>query len=382
MWRRLGWKAPLAGAVLALVVAFAAANLGYYGGSTVSGRYCTRCHQIQAPHDRWAQSVHRAMDCRECHGSAFSADLDLHATNVRHLYYQMIGRIPGRVRLTDAQVDRVAASCARCHRNTFARWKAAGHSVAYSHIFLSPEHNRKTRLMDDCLRCHGMFADGSVADIVTPVDNTGPWRLVNASFAARATIPCLACHAMHSDGTPAGSPNYLEPRQISYARTVKTTSLGFYDRRERRHVMADDLPLPAMRAKGRPVTMSPDRRQTVCYQCHAPEAVHEVGSGDDRTAVGVHEGIGCLGCHDAHTLDARASCANCHPAQSNCRLDVATMDTSFKSASSRHNVHFVACADCHVKGVPRGRVDPRAVVSAPTASATGTSPPAARCSTP
>ena len=247
----------------------------------------------------------------------------------------------------------------RCHSNTFARWKSAGHSVAYSHIFLSAAHNTKTRLMDDCLRCHGMFADGSVADIVSPIANTGPWRLVNPSFAERPTIPCLACHAMHSDGATAVAPNYLEPKAISYGRMVKTTSLGFYDRRERRHVMADDLPLPSMRAKGRLVTMSPDRRQAVCYQCHSPEAVHEVGSGDDRTAVGVHEGVGCLGCHDAHTLDARASCANCHPGQSNCGLDVATMDTSFKSASSTHNVHFVACADCHVKGVPAPRTQRR-----------------------
>ena len=179
---------------------------------------------------------------------------------------------------------------------------------------------------------------------------------MNASFADRPTIPCLACHAMHSDGTPGDEPEL--PRAASAFPTAgrsKTTSLGFYDRRERRHVMAADLPLPAMRAKGRVVTMSPDRRQAVCYQCHAPEAVHEVGSGDDRTAVGVHEGIGCLGCHDAHTLDARASCANCHPGQSNCGLDVATMDTSFKSASSTHNVHFVTCADCHAKGVPRSK---------------------------
>ena len=57
---RLGWKTRLAGGVLAVVVALGAvANAGYYGGSTVSGKYCTRCHQIQAPHDRWAQSVHR-----------------------------------------------------------------------------------------------------------------------------------------------------------------------------------------------------------------------------------------------------------------------------------------------------------------------------------
>jgi hypothetical protein len=252
-------------------------------------------------------------------------------------------------------VDRVAANCARCHANEAAQWKAGGHSVGYAHIFLSAKHNQKTLLMDDCLRCHGMFADGSIADIVLPIDNSGPWRLVNASLAERPTIPCLACHSMHSRGAPAASPNYAEPRMISYNRAVRTTSLAFYDRRERRHFAVTDLPLPAMRLGERPVKVSPDRRQAVCYQCHAPEAMHEVKSGDDRTAIGVHEGIGCLGCHDAHTLDARVSCATCHPSMSNCNLDVATMETTFKSATSRHNIHFVACLDCHTKGVPKSR---------------------------
>jgi hypothetical protein len=80
-----------------------------------------------------------------------------------------------------------------------------------------------------------------------------------------------------------------------------------------------------------------------------------VGSGDDRTAVGVHEGIGCLGCHDPHGLDARLSGANCHPILSNCGLDVATMDATFKSSASTHNIHSVACADCHTKGIPKSR---------------------------
>lgn len=348
-------RTVFAAALGTIVVLGVVANLGYYGGSTVSGNYCTRCHQIQASYDHWAASGHRNMDCKECHGSAFTTDVEMHTTNLRHLYYQVSGKIPDRIRLKDAQVDRIAANCARCHMNKFAQWKGAGHSVGYQHIFLSSKHNAKQLLMDDCLRCHGMFADGNVADIVQPMDTKGPWQLVNADFADRPTIPCLTCHQVHSAGTPTASPNYLEPKKISYGKTSKVASLGFYDRRERRHVLVADLPLPQMRTKGRNVSMSPDRRQAVCYQCHTPEAVHEVGSGDDRTAIGVHEGIGCLGCHDAHTLDARASCANCHPSQSNCNLDVATMDTTFKSASSTHNVHFVACADCHPNGVPKSR---------------------------
>ncbi|MBP1635880.1 MAG: hypothetical protein H6Q10_2454 [Acidobacteria bacterium] len=343
----------VAGGLAVAVALLVALNLGYYAGSSYSGNYCTTCHQIQASYDRWAQSVHRGLDCKQCHGSAFTTDLDAHRTNLRHLYYQATGRIPGRIVLKDAQVDRIAANCQRCHGDNLAKWRAGGHSAAYSHIFLSRAHNAKTLLMDDCLRCHGMFADLGVAAVVTPIDNEGPWRLVNPRFAGRPVIPCLACHSVHARGTPPTAPDYLQPKAIARGRRLVTTSLGFYDRRERQHVLAADLPLPRMRAGGREVKMSPDRRQALCYQCHAPEATFAVGSGDDRTAVGVHEGIGCLGCHDPHGLDARQSCANCHPAMSNCGLDVETMDTTFKSPDSRHNIHFVACGDCHPKGVPR-----------------------------
>ncbi len=356
MWHRLGGKTKVAtGVVLLIALVVVGANARYHLGFWPSPNYCTSCHQIQGSYDRWSRSAHRGMSCADCHGSTLAIDLGLQATNLRHVYYQVSGRIPSRVRLKDAQVDRVAANCARCHQDKFSQWRAGGHSVAYSHIFLSKTHNAKTLLMDDCLRCHGMFADGNVTDVVTPIDTRGPWTLVRASLSSRPAIPCLTCHEVHGPGTPVKSPNYLEPKSISYGRAARNWSLGFYDRRERRHIPADDLPLPTMRLNGRAVVVSADRRQTLCYQCHSPEAFHEVGSGDDRTAVGVHEGIGCLGCHDAHTLDARASCANCHPSQSNCGLDVATMDTTFKSGTSAHNIHFVACADCHTKGVPKSR---------------------------
>ena len=74
--------------------------------------------------------------------------------------------------------------------------------------------------------------------------------------------------------------------------------------------------------------------------------------GDDRTGIGVHEGISCLACHEKHGQQTRASCANCHPRLSNCGLDVEKMDTTFFSTSSKHNIHWVKCADCHTKGVP------------------------------
>ena len=55
----------------------------------------------------------------------------------------------------------------------------------------------------------------------------------------------------------------------------------------------------------------------------------------------------CTACHDPHSNDARNSCASCHPAISNCKLDVATMNTSYADPKSKNNIHFVSCADCH-----------------------------------
>ena len=52
----------------------------------------------------------------------------------------------------------------------------------------------------------------------------------------------------------------------------------------------------------------------------------QVGSGDDRTGIGVHEGLSCLACHQKHGQQTRASCANCHPRLSNCGLDVEKME--------------------------------------------------------
>jgi hypothetical protein len=118
-----------------------------------------------------------------------------------------------------------------------------------------------------------------------------------------------------------------------------------------------------MREGSRLVKVSPDVRQALCYQCHAPLATFQVGSGDDRTGIGVHEGISCLACHQKHRQTTRASCSTCHPRLSNCGLDVEKMDTTFKSTKSPHNIHFVKCTDCHAKGVPKKRKQVAAIRS-------------------
>jgi hypothetical protein len=99
--------------------------------------------------------------------------------------------------------------------------------------------------------------------------------------------------------------------------------------------------------------MSRDQRQALCYQCHAPLATREVYTGDDRTPIGVHQGLSCFSCHQQHGEQTRASCDNCHSQHLDCKLDVEKMDTSFKNKKSKHNIHSVKCLDCHEKGLPK-----------------------------
>ncbi|MGE5326539.1 MAG: multiheme c-type cytochrome [Deltaproteobacteria bacterium] len=273
---------------------------------------------------------------------------------MRRLIAHLRGKAPEQIRLSTSDDFKVNERCRTCHRQEWAAWSASLHNATYKEIFLDPKHNRQRMLTDDCLRCHGMHFDGGIRALVNPVDTAGPWRLLRNDMADRPVILCLSCHQMHRHGIPLARPAVKQT--TSAAEKIHVSSAALFDRRELVHVPIDQLPLPEMREGVRRVRTSPDQRQALCYQCHAPLASAEVASGDDRTPIGVHEGLSCFSCHENHGGSTRASCATCHPRLSNCGIDVETMDTTFKSTNSPHNVHFVKCTDCHTKGIPHKRL--------------------------
>ncbi|HZT34102.1 MAG TPA: multiheme c-type cytochrome [Bryobacteraceae bacterium] len=359
--------------VLALLLMIPGASLYYESGS---GEACARCHEIRGSFENWQASTHRSVPCKGCHGDALTLDAEFHMTNLRRVSTHLRGDVPEQVRIRERDALRMLERCRNCHRQEFADWQAGPHGISYDRIFLDKEHNRKQLLMDDCLRCHGAWFEGSIRDLVTPIDSRGPWRLRDAGRRTLPVMPCMACHQMHRRGQPLARPpaTLLPPGPNQ---ELHRPSLALYDRRERTFVSTAALPMPAMREGPRRVKMSPDARQGICYQCHAPLASFQVNSGDDRTAIGVHEGLSCLACHLRHGQQTRASCATCHPRLSNCGLDVEKMDTTFKDKNSKHNIHFVKCADCHTKGVPKRRT-PQAGAPVATRPLPATPPRAAR----
>jgi hypothetical protein len=311
---------------------------------------CARCHEIRPNFEKWAASTHRNLPCESCHGGALTLEAGFHFNNLNRLVTHLRGDTPDQLGLRAADVPRLVERCRSCHRQEFAEWQNGPHGVAYKQIFLDEKHNKRTPLRDDCLRCHAAHYQGGINDLLTPVDTAGPWRFKDAESANLPAIPCMSCHEMHREGMPSGKGRKAALR----------ASLAHFDRREMEHVPLKALSIPVMLDGERSVRMSPDLRQALCYQCHAPLPSRQVGSADDRTGMGVHEGFSCLACHQKHGQNAAASCATCHPRLSNCGLDVEKMDTTFLNSQSKHNIHFVKCADCHPKGVPAKRARPQA----------------------
>jgi len=290
---------------------------------------CAQCHEIKATHEAWLTSAHAEVSCTDCHGTALSNGLH----SLKEKAHMVVSHFTSSIRneditLTEDQILDISARCIECHRSEHAGWLTGGHAVTYKDIFLDEEHNKMERPYADCLRCHGMFYDGTIKDLMTMNEGSSSYTINDKKQMEKATIPCLACHLIHTESGE-------HPK----------TSL--YVRAEKMHIRTDYLTKVNMQDKGRTVLTDNDPNSQLCIQCHSPNAWHQTGSEDDRTPTGVHEGLSCLSCHKAHTNDTRTSCDACHPALSNCGLDVKTMNTTYKDAMSPNNIHHITCASCH-----------------------------------
>lgn len=309
---------------------------------------CNSCHEISPSFTAWTTSAHREISCHECHGTALSNgwhSLKEKANMVFSHYSENLANED--IRLTENQLLETMDNCRNCHRTEYAMWRSSGHSASYSDIFLHEIHNSTEQLNFDCLRCHGMFYEGTIKDLVDPLDREGPWALLETEKEIQPTIPCMGCHMIHTEGSPSSAPDYSSPDNIFYNRLMENSSVALYSRHEKVHFNLDHLPIPVMMHHGDTVDIPRDPVYRLCVQCHAPAVWHETGTHDDHTPTGVHEGISCNTCHEKHSNYQRNSCDKCHPMISNCNLDVKTMNTTYSLPSSLNDIHSVSCTDCH-----------------------------------
>lgn len=215
------------------------------------------------------------------------------------------------------------ADCAICHQEEHKRWANTLHAASPADVLTNEVHNTEELLTDECIQCHAPFQAVSyhVGDFVQPVNQTGPWQVVDKNAPAWQAIKCETCH----DPT---------------SKALK--KLAFYDPTSQAYVAVKDA-------------------TELCEKCHQP------GTDDSRNLKGsVHEGLQCATCHFQKgaemSLDAKQSCANCHPTVNPKHPDVTTLDTTYLKPDSPNDIHFVSCMTCHPNGTPT----PAAVTPTPT----------------
>lgn len=276
---------------------------------------CGQCHEIQKSCTAWRSSSHGDVACMDCHGTALSNGLTGLTEKMSMVYVHFTQKKTNEdVFLTEKQSLDMAKRCAKCHGAEEKAWSSGAHSTTYKDIFMDEVHNQMEKPYWDCFRCHGMFYDGDINNLMT-LDGKDPakWHIKEAEQAGRPTITCLACHQVHAS----------QPRSAAYkdlstekrGQLLKKTShpgTALYMRAEKRHMPSADLMQVKMYRQDTLVRISEDTNVKLCMQCHSPNGVHALGSEDDKTPVGTYEGMSCMDCHDPHSNKVKNEYRNVH----------------------------------------------------------------------
>lgn len=294
-WARLTrwWRIALvAGFTLGLA---GASFTGYHQWHYMQhdNRFCTSCHLMVDPFQRFGRSAHAKLECHNCHEGRIPEQLhQLWLTAVEHP--NKIGRharVPNEV-------------CARCHvTGDSTRWKiiaaTAGHRM---HLESKDPRLKGMR----CVECHGV----SLHEFA-PVDRTcgqSGCHDHNTIHLGRmgeiSELHCTTCH------------NFL-----AEARTFSVDSLG----RPLTPAAAQCLACHAMQEKMKAMDIGRDPHNGVCGDCHNPHtqtkpqdvSCTNAGCHAGWQRVSFHNGVPhperCTTCHQPHNWRVEGqNCVRCH----------------------------------------------------------------------
>lgn len=276
---------------------------------------CAQCHEIRKSHETWKNSAHADVTCIECHGTALSNGFSSIAEKAGMVYVHFTkDKTNEDLSLSESQVLDIAERCAQCHQAEHASWRSGAHSTTYKDIFMDMEHNKMEKLYWDCFRCHGMHYDGNIHDLMSLEGDAESWHIKNKKQADRPSMTCLACHQMHNGDQEKKVPyNSLskDSRDALMQKTARPTT-ALYMRAEKRHLPSDKIYRATIHHNDSLVRISDEPNTWLCMQCHAPNSRREACTEDDKTPMGIYEGMSCLDCHNPHSNELKNNYRNVH----------------------------------------------------------------------
>ena len=285
---------------VAIVLGFALAVMGVSAAGYRQWRYmqhdnrfCTSCHLMQNPYERFTRSAHARLECHNCHKGKFTEQM-------RQLYATVVDR-PTAVKDHAIVPNEI---CGACHvQGDSTRWRIIASTAGHrKHL-----ESRNPRLRGvQCVTCHGV----SVHEFA-PVDRTCGQAGCHSANMVRlgkmggaADMHCTACHNFLAD-----------------ARTVAFDSLSQPLTPAARQCVA----CHAMQRQLTNLDIGLEPHRGVCGDCHNPhvQSTPQQVSCTDRgchagwRTVSFHVGVPhperCTACHQPHSwrVDGR-NCTRCH----------------------------------------------------------------------
>jgi nitrate/TMAO reductase-like tetraheme cytochrome c subunit len=294
------WKLGFAAITLVVVAGVGFAGLSTWNYMMHDNEFCSGCHIMGEPFQRFGTSEHAKLNCHDCHQQSIFASM-------WELYVQVMER-PTEIPAHRGVPNEI---CSGCHvrddpDSTWQRVVAtAGHQV-----HLNPASPVMSQV--ECITCHGLEVHRfrPVAETCAQSGCHDDIRVELGSMAQQTDLHCTVCHEFTVPATE-GLP--VDSSRATFA-PGEQQCLGCHAMRERLLSFApEDEPHGAKCASCHNAHVQ--TTAAGAYQSCATSGCH--AQSDTLTAMhrslGSHRLQTCGACHAAHTWTANAvDCRSCH----------------------------------------------------------------------
>jgi len=306
--------------VLILVILFGGGAVVYHVHDFTENnpRFCVSCHLMQQAYNAWAGSVHKNVNCHECHYAT-------RAERNRMLLMALINR-PKAVGDRHGKVVVPWKMCFKCHWDKKKGYENA-EDIAKSELHAKHVFIEKI----ECSKCHGYIKDSKEKTGLHQFLPSGRFCLKchtgkKVHGLGMAGLACLACHTDKTENIRPDRGKCLTCHgnaeiRARIARLAPTVDTRYF------------TPDPGMVRKASSLGVVFPKNAPMmfrCYICHKPHEKVRPGMSDCLKChrkirkVGGHflhikqVGIQCTICHKPHLWKltktaARKTCSRCHP---------------------------------------------------------------------
>jgi len=284
----LSMKAKLIIAVLIMIMLLGAAFVGYqvFDYTQNDPKFCVSCHLMSDAYAKWESSVHKGINCHDCH--------HLSVAEMNQLMYSFVFHRPEVLPDRHGKVIVPWKYCVKCHWEDNEKFPQA---PKINESKIHAKHYFTEQI--ECSKCHGykahMFRPEPRFCVMChegkEVHSKGMQELncLNCHTDTKSDLKpdrdkCLFCHGSNKDREDLLAEGRLDVEFCAQPQGLETSKLKINTTK--------DSPM-----------------QFECYTCHHP---HDLARPDWKNCTECHKNIKNVGKHEVHIDTMSMSCKDCH----------------------------------------------------------------------